>query len=475
MPDLPISDRRTPDRRRFPRPISRSRVVLAVSVFLMASLLVSSGGPSTLSLGGSADVEETFAGQPGYGILEEAWAVVRDQYVAIGDVLAEDLVRGASTGMVEGLGDVGHSRFLDPAGAERFRRSIDGTPIGLGVSLSTLNDFLVIRDVIAGGPADVAGVERGDVILRLNGDDVSGLTPADLDPWIDRVAGTTVVLGLYRPASDTELEIPVVQRELEVDTVSWSLLPDDIALVRIASFDRDTAPDLAEAISASKAAGATSIVLDLRDNPGGLVEELVNAVSLFLPADIPVFQTVDGAGTVNRWPTVGGAISEDLPLAVLVNRNSASAAEIMASTLAYYGRAQTIGQTTFGTGTILYSTDLSDGSAVVIGRELWQTPGGETVWLTGYQPDEEVVLDYGDVTFIAGDEERVARDRLNRSEDDQLLAATEYLASGGAAADTPGTPGATPGPVVNPVATPAEGESGVNALALNPDALASLR
>ena len=451
-------------------------VLLVLVVIGLAAGSLSSNGPSPFSMGAAGGADETFASQPGYGVLEEAWAVVRDQYVAIADVPPEDLIRGAGTGMVEGLGDLGHSRFLDPADAERFRRAIDGTPVGIGVSLRSINDFLVVRDVIPNGPAEAAGVERGDVILTLNGDDVSGLSPSDLDPWFDRVPGTTVVLGLYRPVSDTEREIRVVQRELDVDTVSWALLPGDIAQIRIASFDRDTAPDLADAIVSSRTAGATSIIIDLRDNPGGLVDELVNAVSLFLPADMPVFQTVDAAGTVNRWLTVAGAIARDTPLVVLVNRHSASAAEIMATALDYYGRAEVVGQTTFGTGTILYSADLSDGSAVVIGRQLWQTPGGETVWLTGYQPDEEVALGYGEFPFIPADGQRLDSGTLAGTGDDQLLAAIADLGVGQTAPSVPpGTPPAAISAVTGPGVAATSAPAGTGALALDPDSLDNLR
>lgn len=391
------------------------------------------------SNGGGARPSGDFASQPDYQIVEDTWDVVRSQYVDIDNVNPDDIVYGASGGLVDGLGDTGHSRFLDPKQAKNFIDSIQGSRVGVGIQIGANGDQLIVDGVVDGGPADKAGVRRGDVMTRVNGDDVTGLTLDELDPYFDGIQGHKIDLEVYRPTTKETRTFHMVQTEIDVPTVAWSMLPDDVAMIRISEFDQGTGDDFRAAVQDATGAGATAILLDLRDNPGGLVDELINVASEFLPKGTTVYEEKDSKGKVTDYPTKDGGIALDTPLTVLVNRGSASAAEILAAGLRDNHRAEIIGQTTFGTGTVLIPTPLKDGSLVVIGSYLWMSPDGTVAWHVGVKPDDEVLLPYGVLSLQAEDGKTYDQQDIDTSQDDQVEAGLEVLTGGGEA-----TPAATP-------------------------------
>ena len=426
--------------------ISRLALVLAlVSVF--GAGVVAGRSPS-VSTGGASQSDASFADQDGYQTLEETWNLVSSQYVDFANVNPEDLFWGASSGLVDGLGDTGHSRFLDPTQAIDFIEATQGQLIGIGVQIRTTGTEIFFAGVIDGGPAQEAGVQRGDVLLRLNGDDVTGLALDALDPYLDGVAGHAIEMEIYRPTTEETLSFDLVQREIIVDPVSWTMLPDDVALIRLSSFTEGSADAVQNAIQESLDAGATSIAFDLRDNGGGLVEEARRIASQFLPEDTVIFRERYADGSSEEYVTIAGGLALDIPMVVLVNRFSASASEIVASALSETGRAEVIGQTTFGTGTILYPQQLDDESLLVLGYGLWETADGNVVWKKGFVPDEEVLLSYGSLPLIPGEDRKIDERELAAADDDQVDAAVENLTE---------APGGTPEASSNKGSTPEAG------------------
>ncbi len=463
------------------RPVRRfhwiSRVALVLALVTVFSAGIVAGRSPSTSTGGASQSNGGLSDQPGYDTLEETWNRVNSQYVDISQVKPEDLMWGASVGLVDGLGDTGHSRFLDPKSATDFIESIQGELIGIGVQLRTTENGIYFPGIIAGGPADEAGVERGDVLLTLNGDDVTGLELDALDMYLDGVDGSKVSMEIYRPATDETLSFDLVQRLIEIDPVSWTMLPDHVALIRLSTFSDGSADAVRTTILESLDAGAKGIVFDLRDNGGGIVEEARRIASEFLPEGTVVFRENYSDGTSQEYLADAGGVALDVPLVVLVNRFSASSSEFVASALSESGRATLIGQTTYGTGTILSPQQLDDGSLLVLGTGLWETSDGVVVWHTGLDPDQEVLLDYGTLPLIPGDDASLTDADLALAHDTQVDAALSQLAG-----EFGGTPEASPEVDSTPVArSGADAQStgpsagAMVALAIEPDLVGSYR
>lgn len=421
------------------RMVSRLALVLALLTVFAAG--VATGHSPGTSTGGASQADSNLAEQPGYQTLVDTWDIVRSDYVDFDNVSPDDIFWGASAGLVDGLGDTGHSRFLDPDQAKDFFAASAGELIGIGVQIRTTGTEIIFSGVIDGGPAAEAGIQRGDVVLALNGDDVTGLELDALDPYFDGVEGSPITVEIYRPTTEETLTFDLVQRKIEVKPASWTMLPNDVALVRLSAFSDGSAADVQAAISESLDQGAKAMVFDLRDNGGGLVEEARKVASQFLPEGTVVFRERYADDTTEEYVTDGGGLALDIPLVVLVNRNTASAAEIVTAALSEAGRAEVVGQTTFGTGTILYPQPLDDGSYVVIGFGLWETPDGQVVWREGFKPDQEVLLNYGALPFIPGDDQSTSETELAAADDSQVDAALVDVSDSGG-----GTPDATPAP-----------------------------
>lgn len=372
---------------------------------------------------GAAQTGTELEDAEGYEVLAQTWEVIQDQYVDLENVDEEALFWGASQGMVEALGDTGHSRFLTPEEAEAFERAINSEAVGIGVYLSESGGQVIVGGIVEGGPADEAEVRRGDVILSIDNEDVVGETLDEVSDALRGEEGEDVALTLFRPSEGDEYEVALTRRTIAIEPVSWAMLPDGIAFVRISEFSAGATEGLRDAIAGAEREGAVGMVLDLRDNPGGLVFEAVGVASQFMEPGTVIFQQQGRDGEPVSVETAGDGDALELPLTVLVNGGSASAAEIVGGALRDNGRATLIGQETFGTGTILSPVSLDDGSLVVIGSQLWLTADGESVWREGVQPDEEVALPYGDYPAVPGDDEDVTAAEFRRLEDDQLKAA----------------------------------------------------
>lgn len=429
-----------PARSRLHRVAGRLAIVGALATAFAGGLAVA---PATQQRGGGAGQSSDDLGdQPGYETLSQTWDIVSDGYVDFENVDEDDLFWGASSGLVDGLGDEGHTRFLDPDEASDFADATAGRLVGVGVQIRANGDEIVFSGVIDGGPAEEAGIQRGDVVLALNGDDVTGLTLDDIDPYFTGVEDDPITIRIYRPTTEETLTFDLVQREIVIDPVSWTMLPGDVALIRLSTFSDGSADRMIEALGESADAGAVGVILDLRDNGGGLVEEARRIVSQFLPGGEVVLRERYADGTSDEYETDDDGVALEVPLTVLTNRNTASAAEFTATALRDNDRATIIGQTTFGTGTILIPTPLDDGSYILLGVGLWESPDGDIAWRVGVEPDVEVLLSYGALPFIPSGAATVSDSDLAGADDAQIAAALDVLA--GRPVAGPATPEATP-------------------------------
>ena len=355
-----------------------------------------------------------------FQLMNQAWDLIHQNYVDQSAVKAQTLTYGAIGGMVDSLGDTGHSVFLTPEDVKLENIAIQGKFGGIGATVGTKDGNVIIVAPMDGLPAQKAGLQSGDIILKVDGQAVTGVE--DAVNHIRGPVGTSVTITI-KNSSGTISDITIVRAEIPINTVFWQILPGtSIADLQIASFSEGTSTELDTALSAIKAQGVTGIILDLRDNGGGVLSGVIGVASRFLNGGY-VLEEKDINGNIKKDPVLTNVPKTNLQMVVLVNQWSASGAEIVAGALQDAGRAKLIGETTFGTGTVLVTYPLSDGSALSLAIQEWLTPSGHTIWHTGLTPDTVVSL-AADVTPLFPEAEKgLSQAQIQSSGDQQLLAA----------------------------------------------------
>lgn len=432
-------------------PVARPAASLAAIVLLLLAfvggLAVGQSGvlaphspasPSPVSVGPSASpgtpgesVAPGASFPPGapqnFDLFLQALKVVRDNFVGRDEITDQQLTYGAIRGMIEALGDTGHSIFLTPEAVQAETESLGGQIVGIGVLLGTRNDQVVVVSVISGGPADRAGIRTGDVIVSVDGESIEGLAPEEVAPKVRGEEGTTVTLSVLRPSTDEQLEFSIERERLRFPAATWAMVPGtNIGLLRLVQFSTGSADELRAARDEAIAAGATSLILDLRSNPGGYVAEAVDVASLFLAGKTVYIRELadDQRIPVMTNDAIGAT---DLPLVVVIDEGTASSAEIVSGTLKSNDRATLIGETTFGTGTVLLTFGLDDKSAIRLAVERWLTPDAELIFGRGIPPTIEVALPADQVPLDPSDVAQVAPTDVPEIPDSQLDRAIELL------------------------------------------------
>ena len=403
--------------------LDRRRAILRVTVLLaiIAALVLGayvygrSQGPAGIS-------EED---REAVSLYAEALDAVKDDYVDQGAVDPTRQTYAAIEGMLESLGDEGHTRFLTPEDVERNRRGLSGRYVGIGVQLENEDERVVVSAPIDGSPADEAGILTGDVLVEVDGENVEGQDAAEIAGKVRGPVGSEIEITVRR--GEEERDFALEREELELQDASSALIPGtDVAHLRLASFSANAADQLRAEIEESREAGANRFVLDLRDNPGGQVEEAKAVAELFLDPEDVIYVRRDASGEEEEVRASDDAEPISSPVVVLTNGGTASSAEIVAGALRDNDRATVIGETTFGTGTVLAEQPLSDGSAILLGIAEWLTPNGDFIRESGIEPDVEVRLGESQESLVP----EVARD-LSREEilaqDDQLRRAFEAV------------------------------------------------
>ena len=367
------------------------------------------------------------AGGPDYKLIGEAWNIIRQDYVDKEALKPQDLTYGAIAGMVAALGDTGHSRFLSPEMLKQEESTTQGHFEGIGVEVQMKDGHLVIVAPLDGSPAQAAGLHPGDIILQVDGVDISGLTLSQVVSRILGPAGTSVRLTILSPGTGRTADVTLVRARITVHNVTWQMVPGTtVAHVRIAAFSQGVTAELKQALTSARQQGATAVVLDLRSNPGGVLDEAVGTASQFL-ASGNVLLEKDAQGKETPVAVQPKGVATDLPLAVLTDSGTASAAEIVAGALQDAHRATLVGDRTFGTGTVLRPFSLSDGSALLLATQEWLTPNGRVIWHEGITPDVMVTLPADASPLLPANEAGMTPQQVQASGDLQLLRALELL------------------------------------------------
>jgi len=370
------------------------------------------------------DAASNFQDAKEYAVLEQTWNLIQDNFVAIDDVNQSDLMYGAAAGMVDALGDTGHSRFANPEQAALENSQLEGKFVGIGVSLDYTSGQPVIEYTIQDSPAQQAGLKGGDIITEINGTKTAGLKPEDVQKLLIGKEGEQVSLTVTRPTTGESLSFDIIRAEIDAPSVTYTMLPNDVALIRISVFSTGVTNQLKSAIRAVKRAGATSLILDLRDNGGGIVFEAIGVASQFVPEGKALYLYQERDGETKTIKAVPNGLATDIPMIVLINNNSASSSEITAASIQDAGRGKLVGEATFGTGTVLTPFQLDDGSEVILGTALWLTPDGQSAWHVGLPPDIEVAMPAdADQIYPNSDTNEISMATLKESTDVQLKTA----------------------------------------------------
>jgi carboxyl-terminal processing protease len=313
----------------------------------------------------------------GARLFDEVLAHVRRDYV---DTLADSLLfRKAVSGMLGELHDP-HSVFLDQRRLSRLDESTSGHYAGVGIQMDLRDSGITVVATLHGTPAEQAGISSGDRIVEIDGKSARGLTAEEAIKTLRGPAGSKVSVVVERPGVTAPLTFSLTRRDIAINPVQHALLlPDGVGYVDLTVFSADAASDLGRAIDSLRTAGARSLVLDLRGNPGGLLDQGIGVADLFLDSGQPIVSTKGRSADENRafadrapqnWGT--------MPLVVLTDSGTASASEIVAGALQDHDRALVVGKTTYGKGSAQRVFRIRDG-AVKLTTALWYTPSGRSI------------------------------------------------------------------------------------------------
>ncbi len=365
-----------------------------------------------------------------FQLMAEAWNEIERVYVDRAAVNPRTLTYGAISGMVEALGDTGHSRFLTPEMVKQERHLTQGELEGIGAELQMKNSQVVIVAPMDDSPALKAGLKPGDIILKVNGEEIGGLPMEQLVNRILGPSGSLVKLNILNPGTNRAFDVSIVRARVTIHSITWHRLPGKrVAHLRIAIFSKGVTKELRKTLVDMEKEGITGLILDLRNNPGGLFDEAVSTASQFLK-DGNVLLERNSAGKIEAVPVEPGGVGLSFGMVALVNGGTSSGAEIVAGALRDGHRARLVGEKTFGTGTVLQEIRLSDGSALLLAIREWLTPAGHRIWHRGITPDVVVPLPPEAIPLLPVTEKGMTAEQLKASRDTQFLRALDDLLHG---------------------------------------------
>ncbi|KIL41511.1 peptidase S41 [Gordoniibacillus kamchatkensis] len=374
----------------------KGRTVIAfimLAMFASSLLTLTIVSPSLITSAKGGAVETSAAGikQAASGLTEKdlqkiatTYGLVENKYLSKVD--HDKLIDGAINGMLSALGDP-FTVYMDQKEAAQFDESITSSFQGIGAEVSVENGKVVVVSPIKGSPAEKAGLHAHDVIVSVNGEKLDGLTVNQAVSKIRGPKGTQAKLTILRDGVGDPIEVIVVRADIDVETVYAEMLADGIGKIEIRQFSANTAKRFAEELKGLEAKGMKGLIIDVRNDPGGLLNVVVDIVEPFVPKGKPIVQVEDRNG--RREPTESSGGTKHYPVVVLVNKGSASASEILAGAFKEAVGSKLVGETTYGKGTVqvTFEKEMGDGSNIKMTVYKWLTPNGNWIHKKGIEPD----------------------------------------------------------------------------------------
>ena len=339
-----------------------------------------------------ADVQELF--KPFW----QTWNLVHDQYV-IQPVDDVKLMEGAINGMLQTL-DVGLNYYENADTYAQTSDYLNGKDYeGIGAYVDITGDYMTIISPMRGSPAEEAGLRAGDKVIAIDGEDMTGVSPEAVRQKVLGPDGTTIVITILREGEDRPFDVSITRAKITTPLVESEMRSDGIGYVRLNTFGDSADSELRTAIQELLAQNPKGLILDLRYNGGGYLDQGIAVASEFLPEGKVVVYEKSGDGRLEENMSLGNGVALDIPMVVLVNEGSASASEIVAGALQDYGRAKLVGITSYGKGSVQSVNQLGDGSIVAITSAQWLTPNQRLIQDVGLTPD--VYVEYTEADFDA--------------------------------------------------------------------------
>ena len=372
-----------------------SRGFLAITVILVTALVISACGVFSSDDDSSHDLAKVL----------EAYEKLQENYVDRELLDPEVLSEAAIRGMLSALDDP-FTTYFDPRGFEAAVGDIQGEFTGIGAEVTVRDDKPTVVAPIPGTPAEAAGLRAGDVFVEVDGRSLEGLSLDDVIFLIRGPKGEPVILKIFRASTDETFDVTIIRDTIRTVTVRTERLDNGIVRVRISQFAGRTGEELEAALKELNEEGVRAIVLDLRNNPGGLLDVVVDVASEFLEGGLILYE-IDGLGERRDWEARSGGQNIDTPMVVLVNGGSASGSEVVAGAMQARGRATVIGTQTFGKGVVNLPIPLKDGSGIYVTIARWFTPTGDQIGDIGITPD--IIFEQSEDAVAAGQDPQLEK------------------------------------------------------------------
>lgn len=400
--------------------IKKSRFIL----LLLTTIFVSVAVTSVLFMNGNAKLSKAAHDRQGFQKFYSAYDHILNMYYE--DVDKEKLLDGAINGMLDSLDDP-YSDYMDLQEAKSFHESINASFEGIGAEVQELDGHIIIVSPIKGSPAEKAGLLPNDKILAADGKSLQGMSATEAVSHIRGKKGTKVQLTIERSGMENPLDVEIIRDTIPIETVYGEMIDDRIAKVQITSFSENTTKELINELNDLQSKGMKGLILDLRQNPGGLLPRAIEISSLFVPKGEVLFKVEDKHGNVEEY-TSSNKNGTTTPLVVLINKGSASASEILAAAVKESANVPLVGETSFGKGTVQNAQDFKDGSNMKITTAKWLTPKGNWIHQKGIKPDYEVALpEYATLPFLNPDLElKISTSSFEVTVAQQMLTAIGY-------------------------------------------------
>ncbi len=370
-------------------------------IMLLLAVIISAGiTAAAFIIGGQKAVNSSGEERNEFQKLYAAFDSLKTSYFQ--EVDGDKLINGAINGMVDALEDP-YSDYMSVDEAKNFHQSISSSFEGIGAEIQEKEGSIVIVSPIKGSPAEKAGLKPNDKVVSVDGKSLQGMSSSEAVLLIRGEKGTKVELSILRPGVEDAMTVPIVRDTIPIETVYGEMLEDGIAKVQITSFSENTSNELVTKLNELQDQGMKGLILDLRQNPGGLLDQAVKISSLFVPEGEIIFQVEDRNGKREEYKSTGSK-NPKIPLVVVIDKGSASASEILAGAVKEAANITLVGEKSFGKGTVQRAQDFSDGSNMKFTTEKWLTPKGNWIHKKGITPDYEVALpEYATLPFINPD------------------------------------------------------------------------